>query len=136
MARTMFKYKRRSSIFLIARISCLVANKGLVSPVYNSSKATVNQLAQSLAMEWSPTKEDRTGGIRVNTLSMGHTLTLMVRKSFEEDPSLKDKWIRENMSGRLADPTEFKAAALFLISSASSFMTGSNSIMDGGHTAW
>ncbi|KKY29918.1 putative short chain dehydrogenase [Diaporthe ampelina] len=135
-ARQMLRYKCKGSICLIASMSGLVANKGLVSPVYNSSKAAVIQLARSLAMEWSPTQKDGTGGIRVNCISPGHILTPMVRKNFEEVPGLKGKWERENMLGRLADPDEFKGAALFLMSDASSFMTANNLIIDGGHTSW
>jgi NAD(P)-dependent dehydrogenase (short-subunit alcohol dehydrogenase family) len=40
------------------------------------------------------------------------------------------------MLGRLVKPEEFRGAALFLLSDASSFMTGSSLIIDGGHTAW
>lgn len=114
-ARQMLKYKCDGSIVFIASMSGSVANKGLLSPVYNSSKAALIQLARSLAMEWSPR------GIRVNCLSPGHILTPMVLKNFEDDPSLREKWERENMMGRLADTAEFKGAALFLISKASSF---------------
>lgn len=135
-ARQMFKYKTRGSICLIASMSGSVANKGLLSPVYNSSKAALIQLARSLAMEWSSTKPDGTGGIRVNCLSPGHLLTPMVLKNFEEVPGLRKTWEKENMMGRLAQPSEFKGAALFLLSNASSFMTGNNLVIDGGHTAW
>lgn len=137
-ARQMFKYKTPgASICLIASMSGLVANKGLLSPVYNSSKAGVIQLARNLAMEWSPVgKDGGGGGIRVNCISPGHILTPMVRKNLEDDPGLKEKWEAENMMGRLAETSEFKGAVLFLLSSASSFMTGSNLVIDGGHTAW
>lgn len=135
-ARTMFKYKSRGSICLIASMSGSVANKGLLSPVYNSSKAALIQLARNLAMEWSPMKEDGTGGIRVNCISPGHIMTPMVERNFEEVPGLRETWERANMMGRLATPGEFKGAALFLLSNASSFMTGSNLVVDGGHTAW
>ncbi|KAI7784335.1 short chain dehydrogenase [Diaporthe eres] len=94
------------------------------------------QLARSLAMEWSPTQKDGTGGIRINCISPGHILTPMVRKNFEEVPGLKETWEREHMMGRLADTNEFRGAALFLMSTASSFMTASNLIIDGGHTSW
>lgn len=135
-ARAMFKYKTRGSICLIASMSGSVANKGLVSPVYNSSKAALIQLARSLAMEWSKAKPDGTGGVRVNCLSPGHLLTPMVLKNFEEVPGLRETWSNENMMGRLAETSEFKGAALFLLSNASSFMTGNNLVIDGGHTAW
>lgn len=135
-ARQMFRYKCRGSICLIASMSGLVANKGLLSPVYNSSKAAVLQLARCLAMEWSPVRPDGAGGIRVNCISPGHIVTPMVQKNFEEVPGLRKTWEAENMMGRLAETTEFKGAALFLLSNASSFMTGNNLVMDGGHTAW
>lgn len=135
-ARQMFKYKCHGSMCLIASMSGSVANKGLLSPVYNSSKAAVVQLARNLAMEWSPIRKDGTGGIRVNCISPGHILTPMVMKNFEEVPGLREKWESENMMGRLAQTSEFKGAALFLLSNASSFMTGNNLVIDGGHTAW
>ncbi|KAJ2996789.1 hypothetical protein NUW58_g850 [Xylaria curta] len=87
-------------------------------------------------MEWSPIRKDGTGGIRVNCISPGHILTPMVLKNFEEVPGLREKWEAENMMGRLAETTEFKGAALFLLSNASSFMTGNNLVIDGGHTSW
>lgn len=135
-ARQMFKYKSRGSICLIASISGMEANKGLVSPVYNSTKAAVIQLARNLAMEWSPIKKDGTGGIRINCISPGHILTPMVAKNFEEVPGLREEWEREIMMGRLAEVHEFKGAALFLLGSASSYMTGSNLVIDGGHSSW
>jgi NAD(P)-dependent dehydrogenase (short-subunit alcohol dehydrogenase family) len=135
-ARQMFRFKNQGSICFIASMSGQVANKGLLCPVYNSSKAAVVQLARNLAMEWSKVKEDGTGGIRVNCISPGHIVTPMVLKNFEEVPGLKEKWEAENMMGRLSTPEEFKGAAIYLLSNASSFMTGSNIIIDGGHTAW
>ncbi|KAI1481771.1 NAD(P)-binding protein [Daldinia eschscholtzii] len=135
-ARQMFKYKIHGSMCFIASMSGTIANKGLLSPVYNSSKAAVIQLARNLAMEWSPIRKDGTGGIRVNCISPGHILTPMVLKNFEEVPGLRETWEKENMMGRLAETTEFKGAALFLLSNASSFMTGNNLVIDGGHTAW
>ena len=135
-AQQMFRYKCHGSICMIASMSGLIANKGLLSPVYNSSKAAIIQLARSLAMEWTPIRPDGAGGIRVNCISPGHILTPMVRRNFEEVPGLRETWEGENMMGRLAETTEFKGAALFLLSNASSFMTGGNLVMDGGHTAW
>jgi hypothetical protein len=52
-------------------------------------------------------------------------MTPMVAKNFEDDPGLREIWERENMLGRISDPSEYRGAALFLLSDASSFMTGS-----------
>lgn len=130
VARSMLKHNTPGSLCLIASMSGLIANKGLISPVYNSSKAAVLQLTRNLAMEWGKQ------GIRVNSLSPGHIVTPMVRENFEKEPWLEELWTKENMMGRLSKPEEFKGAALFLCSGASSFMTGSNLVIDGGHTAW
>lgn len=135
-ARAMFRYRNQGSIVIVASMSGLIANKGLLSPVYNSSKAALLQLARNLAMEWSYVRENGTGGIRVNCLSPGHTLTPMVKKNLEDNPSLEKKWTDENMMHRLGKPEEFKSAGLFLLSRASAFMTGNNLVIDGGHTAW
>lgn len=56
---------------------------------------------------------------------LGNIITPMVKKNFEDDPQLQAIWERENMMGRLSQPSEYRGAALFLLSDASSFMTGS-----------
>ena len=60
----------------------------------------------------------------------------MVEKNFEDDPSLKKLWEAGNMMGRLSEPHEYRGAVLFMLSDASSFMTGSHLVIDGGYTAW
>ncbi|KAL3478593.1 putative short chain dehydrogenase/oxidoreductase [Aspergillus californicus] len=129
-ARQMFNYNQKGSILLVASMSGLIANKGMTSPVYNSSKAAVIQLGRNLAMEWGRY------GIRVNSLCPGHIVTPMVEQVFARDPGSRAVWESENMLGRLASPEEFRGAALFALSDASSFMTGSSLLIDGGHTAW
>lgn len=75
-------------------------------------------------------------GIRVNTISPGYIVTPMVSVLFEEDHSRAESWPRLNMLGRLSTPNEYRGAAVFLLSDASSYMTGSDLIMDGGHHSW
>jgi NAD(P)-dependent dehydrogenase (short-subunit alcohol dehydrogenase family) len=78
----------------------------------------------------------------------------MVTKLFEQYPEREKQWPTENMLGRLSRPEEYRGAAVFLLSDASSFMTGefsccdlwyemvwliglgSDMIIDGGHTKW
>jgi len=102
----------------------------LICPAYNASKAGVIQLARNLASEWGQ------HGIRVNTLSPGYIVTAMVEALFEKFPERRRDWPTQNMLGRLSAPEEYRGAAVFLISDASSFLTASDLRMDGGHSAW
>ncbi|EXA54065.1 oxidoreductase [Fusarium oxysporum f. sp. raphani 54005] len=129
-ARQMIRLKRPGSIVMIASMSATIANKGMLAPVYNPSKAAVVQLARNLAMEWGE------HGIRVNTLSPGYILTQMLQNLFNDYPGRRERWPKENMLGRLSTPEEYRGAAVFLLSDASSFMTGADLRMDGGHAAW
>ncbi|KAL3466684.1 hypothetical protein BJX64DRAFT_214761 [Aspergillus heterothallicus] len=136
-AKEMMKWDCQGSILLVASMSGLIANKGMTSAIYNSSKAAVIQLTRSLAMEWSEVDpKTKKGGIRVNCLCPGHIETPMVQMIVDKDPETKELWESENMMKRLARPEEFRGVTLLLMSDASSFMTGSTVVVDGGHTAW
>ncbi|KAK1141578.1 hypothetical protein N8T08_008993 [Aspergillus melleus] len=130
VAKQMIRFGNGGSIALIASMSGTVANRGLICPAYNASKAAVLQLSRNLAMEWGPYN------IRVNTISPGYIVTAMVEKLFVEFPERRDEWPKQNMLGRLSTPNEYRGAAVFLLSDASTFMTGSDLRMDGGHAAW
>jgi NAD(P)-dependent dehydrogenase (short-subunit alcohol dehydrogenase family) len=97
---------------------------------YNASKAAVIQLARNLAAEWGE------HGIRVNTISPGYIVTAMTAGLFEAFPERKTAWPDANMLKRLSYPEEYRGAAIFLLSNASSFMTGADLRIDGGHCAW
>ncbi|KAK4229686.1 short chain dehydrogenase [Podospora fimiseda] len=130
VAREMIKRKTKGSIVLIASMSGTVANRGLICPAYNASKAGVIQLARNLASEWGE------HGIRVNTLSPGYIVTAMTAGLFEAVPERRKAWPDANMLRRLSYPEEYQGAAIFLLSDASSFMTGADLRIDGGHCAW
>jgi NAD(P)-dependent dehydrogenase (short-subunit alcohol dehydrogenase family) len=132
-ARQMIKYECPGSLLLVASMSGFIANRGFPTSVYNSSKAAVVQLARSLAMEWGQIINGKP--IRVNTLCPGNIITPMVEKNFADNPQLKEQWEGANMLGRLSQPHEYRGAALFALSDASSFMTGNSLIVDGGYTA-
>lgn len=129
-AKQMIRFGKGGSIVLIASMSGTIANRGLICPAYNASKAAVIQLARNLAAEWGAY------GIRVNTISPGYIVTKMVEDLFVQYPERRDEWPKQNMLGRLSKPEEYRGAAVFLISDASSFMTGSDFRIDGGHAAW
>ncbi|PYH36278.1 putative short chain dehydrogenase [Aspergillus neoniger CBS 115656] len=130
VAKQMIRFGNGGSIALIASMSGTIANRGLICPAYNASKAAVLQLGRNLASEWGQYN------IRVNTISPGYIVTAMVEKLFEQFPERRDEWPKQNMLGRLSAPNEYRGAAVFLLSDASSFMTGSDLRMDGGHAAW
>ncbi|KAJ5294192.1 hypothetical protein PENANT_c028G02973 [Penicillium antarcticum] len=130
VAKQMIRFGNGGSIAMIASMSGTIVNRGLICPAYNASKAAVLQLARNLAAEWGQYN------IRVNTISPGYIVTSMVENLFVQFPERRDQWPKENMLGRLSRPEEYRGAAIFLLSDASTFMTGSDLRMDGGHAAW
>lgn len=88
------------------------------------------QLARNLASEWGQF------GIRVNTISPGYIVTAMVEELFKKYPERRREWPEQNMLGRLSRPEEYRGAAVFLISDASSFMTAADLKIDAGHSSW
>src|ERR1700737_2256488 len=115
------------SIILNASI---VAVKGLVAHgVYGATKAAV----RSFARTWTTGLKDR--GIRVNSLSPGATDTPIIDGQFttkEQADGAKAAFAAATPMGRLGRPEELAAAALFLASVDSSFITGIDLQVDGG----
>ncbi|RII06179.1 short chain dehydrogenase [Alternaria sp. MG1] len=141
------------SIVLFASISGHISNHGINTAAYNASKAAVHQLARSLAAEWghpqntfpgstvtetnpNPSQEPRKiyPPIRVNTISPGHIDTPLSAEARKR--GLTEEWAKQNMLGRISVPEEFRAPVLFLLSEGSSYVTGSDLRVDGGHCAW
>lgn len=129
-AKQMIKYGKGGSIAMIASMSGTIANRGLICAAYNASKAGVIQLGRNLASEWGQY------GIRVNTISPGYIVTAMVEDLFVKFPERREEWPKQNMLGRLSYAQDYKGVAVFLCSDASSFMTGADLRIDGGHAAW
>lgn len=123
------------SFIFISRISEI--NQGelqaLDTAAYNSSKAAIVQLGRSLAAEWGATVGMPV--VRVNTISPGYIKTRMTAKDLE-DPTKEAEWAGHNMLNRLSEADEYRGPAMFLLSDASSFVTGADLSVDGGHTAW
>lgn len=82
---------------------------------------------KSLAAEWAPY------GIRVNALAPGYVKTSMAQV---DDPKFKPRWIDDAPMQRAATPAELGPTIVYMASNASSFMTGSIVVVDGGYTLW
>ena len=95
-----------------------------VKPVsYSVVKHGLIGLTRYLATYWA----DR--GVRVNALSPGGVHT-------DQDPAFVQRLTNLIPLGRMAQRDEYKAAVIFMVSDASSYMTGANLIIDGGRTCW
>ncbi|RDW61409.1 D-arabinitol 2-dehydrogenase [Coleophoma crateriformis] len=132
-ARIIAKQQVPGSVVLIASMSGSVSNKGVDTAAYNSSKSAVLQLGRSLAAEWGC--REGFPQIRVNTLSPGYIKTALTAKDMLI-PGREAEWSADNMLNRMSYADEYRGPVIFLLGDASSFMTGADLKVDGGHTAW
>lgn len=73
--------------------------------------------------------------IRVNTLSPGYIRTPATVDALAR-PGMEEQWEGDSMLYRLSWTDEFRGPVLYLLGDASSYMTGSELRVDGGHCAW
>ncbi|KAJ5877235.1 hypothetical protein N7455_000700 [Penicillium solitum] len=123
-AARIFKRQGYGNVVFTASVSALLVNTPQRQAAYNASKAGVLQLAKSLAVEW-------VDFCRVNSVSPGYIQTQIMEYASKE---MLDKWLGQIPARRFASPYELKGAYLFCASDASSYMTGSNLVIDGGFT--
>ena len=114
------------SIINLSSIAGLVGSA--YSASYNATKGAVRLLTKSTAIQYAK------DGIRANSIHPGLVDTLMASELLS-DPDLQVKRLASTPMGRTGTAEEIAYGALFLASDESSFMTGSELVIDGGFTA-
>lgn len=125
VARAMTPH-RRGSMVLVTSIGAMQGFPG--NPAYVASKGGLRMLSKAMALDLGPMN------IRVNALAPGYIATDMTRAS-HEDPVKREARSARTMLGRWGQPQELVGAAVFLMSDASAYMTGTDLVVDGGWTA-
>ncbi|KAJ9625199.1 hypothetical protein H2204_010586 [Knufia peltigerae] len=114
------------SVVMIASIAAHQASKLQYTSDYCASKGAVLALCRQLSVELA------TAGVRVNCISPGYVMTDMTLDISAARPGLAEVFVSEPPMKRMADRTELKGAAVYLLSSASSYMTGGELLITGG----
>ena len=120
--------RKGSSIILNASIAHLTGRPGL--SLYAASKAAVRTFARNFSAEFAAR------GIRVNVISPGSLDTPIWERSREPEAAsaLRRMVVAGVPIGRMGQPEEIAQAAVFLASDESSYMLGTEIIVDGGVT--
>lgn len=127
-ARPMLE-RRRGAIVTVGSMSGIISNKPQRQVSYNAAKAAVHHLTRSLAGEWAER------GVRINCVAPTYVNTPMSNVT-AQDPYYFGPWMENTPMKRMVEPEEIAAVNLFLVSDASSAMTGAVVLVDAGYTVW
>ena len=119
------------SIINISSMSGIVASHNMSA--YNSSKAAVRHLSKSVALHCAKS----TNLVRCNSIHPVFTRTAMVQSMIDSAPdrNIEEKLVKQIPLRKLAEPSDIANAAVFLASDESSFITGTELVIDGGLSA-
>ncbi|MFJ2235555.1 SDR family oxidoreductase [Streptomyces sp. NPDC087859] len=114
--------RSKGSVVMIGSVSGSRPSPG--SAAYGAAKAGLENLARSMAVEWAP-------DVRVNTLVVGMVRTELAHLHYGDQDGI-DAVSRTVPLGRLAEPADIGAAAVFLASDAAAYITGASLLVHGG----
>lgn len=119
------KLSYMSSIVFTASISGYT-NTSPANGIYGASKSAISTFMKYAALELAPK------GIRCNAVQPGRVETPLIHQTTDEDAIKTD--ISKYPLGRYADPKEIAWSIIYLLSDASSWITGTNLVIDGGRS--
>ena len=126
VAKGLIKAKKHGSLINISSQMGHVG--GIDRAVYSASKHAVEGFTKAMAIEWGPHQ------IRVNTICPTFIRTPLTQSTFDNPE--RRKWIEDKIKlGRIGEVEDIMGAVVFLASDASSLITGSALMIDGGWTA-
>ncbi|AZP17062.1 SDR family oxidoreductase [Streptomyces aquilus] len=114
--------RAKGSVVMVGSVSGSRPSPG--SAAYGAAKAGLENLARSMAVEWAP-------DVRVNTLVVGMVRTELAHLHYGDERAL-DAVSRTVPLGRLAEPADVGAAAVFLASDAAAYLSGASLLVHGG----
>jgi len=114
--------RAKGSVVMVGSVSGSRPSPG--SAAYGAAKAGLENLARSMAVEWAP-------DVRVNTLVVGMVRTELAHLHYGDEQAV-DAVARTVPLGRLAEPSDVGAAAVFLASDAAAYLSGASLLVHGG----
>jgi NAD(P)-dependent dehydrogenase (short-subunit alcohol dehydrogenase family) len=129
VARSAGKRMARRGYGAIVNVASVAGMTSGPIHAYTAAKAGVIEITQTLAAEWGRS------GVRVNAVSPGFTRTVALEAGIASGALDKERLVRHAAMGRLVEPVEVAQAIAWLLSSASSGVTGINLPVDAGFIA-
>jgi 2-deoxy-D-gluconate 3-dehydrogenase len=127
VARTMIAAKRPGAIVNTSSLIAFIGGKTI--PAYAASKGGLNQATKTMANDWAKY------GIRVNAIAPGYFIT-DVTEALQKNKERYTEIVSRIPMGRWGKPEELGGIALYLVSDASSYVTGQTFVVDGGWLAY
>lgn len=127
--RLIVKKKKLSRNASVVFISSVDGNNAfhVGNSVYSATKAAMESLTKSIALELAPK------GVRLNTIRPGMVDTKLIRTGGLTEEQLAEN-LKEYPLNRIGRPDDIAYAAVYLLSDASSWVTGTSIVVDGGYT--